>query len=66
MAKYKAINIKYDTDGEEVDLPTVIEVDVPNEITDYFEIEEFISDKISDETGFCHEGFNIDPELPQD
>ena len=63
MAKYKATNIKYDTDGEQVDLPSVIEVEVPNDMEDFFEIEEFISDEISNQTGFCHNGFSIDPEL---
>jgi len=38
MPKYKAINIQYDTDGEAVDLPSVIEVEVPNSIDDYFEV----------------------------
>lgn len=49
----KAINIKWDTDGEKIDLPT--EIDIPEGITD----EEEISDYISDETGFCHYGFDL-------
>ncbi len=50
----KAINIKWDTDGDMElldELPT--EIEIPNGMTD----EEEISDYLSDETGFCHEGF---------
>ncbi|MEY8422099.1 hypothetical protein AALB52_05010 [Lachnospiraceae bacterium 38-14] len=52
----KAINIKWDTDGDmEVlnQLPT--EMEIPEGITD----EEKISDYLSDETGFCHYGFDL-------
>lgn len=49
----KAINIKWDTDGEKIELPT--EIEIPEEITD----EDEISDYISDETGFCHYGFEL-------
>lgn len=50
----KAINIKWDVDFEEdlEDLPT--EMEIPNGMTD-----EDISDYISDETGFCHKGFEL-------
>lgn len=51
----KAINIDWDVDYEEdlEDLPT--EIEIPNGITD----EEEISNYISDETGFCHYGFEL-------
>ncbi|WP_304430907.1 hypothetical protein [Romboutsia ilealis] len=52
----KAINIKWDTDGDmEVlnQLPT--EMEIPEGITD----EEEMSDYLSDETGFCHYGFDL-------
>ena len=51
----KAINIIWDTDTEEClkDLPT--EIEIPNEMTD----EEEISDYITNETGFCHKGFEL-------
>ncbi len=52
----KAINIKWDTDGDiEVlkQLPT--ELEIPEGMTD----EEEISDYLSDETGFCHYGFEL-------
>lgn len=51
----KAINIKWDVDFKEdlEGLPT--EIEIPEGITD----EEEISDYISDETGFCHCGFEL-------
>lgn len=51
----KAINIEWDVDCEEdlEDLPT--EIEIPDGMTD----EEEISDYISDETGFCHYGFEL-------
>lgn len=55
----KAINIKWDFDTEEdlEGLPT--EIEIPDGMTD----EEEISDYISDETGFCHYGFELKEEL---
>lgn len=57
---YIATNIKYDTDGEDIDLPTEIEIDIPDFIDgeDGEDIEEYISDEISNRTGFCHDGFS--------
>lgn len=51
----KAINIIWDVDFEEDlgGLPT--EIEIPNEMTD----EDEISDYITDETGFCHCGFDL-------
>lgn len=49
----KAVNIQWDIDGADIVLPT--ELDVPSEITD----EEEISDYLSDQTGFCHKGFEL-------
>lgn len=52
----KAINIKWDTDGDlEVlkQLPT--EMEIPERITDKDEISDYLSDK----TGFCHYGFDL-------
>lgn len=51
----KAINIIWDVDFEE-DLENLsTEIDIPNGMTD----EEEISDYITDETGFCHKGFEL-------
>jgi len=46
---YTAINIEYDTDGEDIDLPTELEIEVPSDITDADEIIDYISDEISNE-----------------
>lgn len=53
----KAFNIKWDVDDPE-DLETLPnEIEIPAEIQDD---DEAISDYISDVTGFCHFGFEID------
>jgi hypothetical protein len=52
-------NVKYDTDGEKVDLPSTLEIKIPVDL-DEEEIDEFVSDKISEITGFCHKGFSMD------
>lgn len=58
LAKYVATNIKWDTDGEDVDdLPIKVTVEIPNDIVDEAEIMEFVSDEITNVTGFCHNGF---------
>ena len=51
-------DIKWDTDGEEVDLPDEeqINLDISNE-SDWDEIEEEIGNYLSDTYGFCHDGF---------
>lgn len=60
--KYLITNIKFDTDGENIELPTEMEIDVP-ENYDSEEILQYLSDKISDDTGFCHFGFKTLPEI---
>lgn len=60
--KYLITNIKFDTDGENIELPTEMEIDVP-ENYDSEEILQYLSDKISDDTGFCHFGFETLPEI---
>jgi hypothetical protein len=57
--KYQVSDIKFDTDGIETDLATNMIIEVDDEITDKDEIEEFISDEISNQTGYCHFGFTI-------
>lgn len=57
MKRYTVKVIKYDTDGHSVKLPKKLEIEVPDEMTDVDEIEEFLSDEISNITGFCHLGF---------
>ena len=52
----KAVNIEWDVDFEEdlEDLPT--EMEIPEGMED----EEEISDWLSDQTGFCHWGFELE------
>lgn len=49
----KAINIKWDTDDQVVDLPT--EVEIPEGYS-----EEEVADYLSDEYGYCVFNFDID------
>ena len=52
----KAINIKWDTDGDlELLQELPKEIEIPKDMTD----EDEISDYISDVTGFCHYGFDL-------
>jgi len=62
MKKYTVYDIKYDTDGEDVDLPEKLEINVPDHITESEDIEQILSDEISNITGFCHFGFLIEGE----
>lgn len=50
----KATNIKWDTDGENINLPK--EIEIPKDMID----EDEISDYLSDITGFCHFGFELE------
>lgn len=62
----KAINIKWDTDGDKEvfnELPT--EMIIPDELEEMYKKDkeyalEEISDWLSDEIGFCHDGFKIE------
>ena len=63
MAKQIVYDIKYDTDGEKIELPNRLEIDVPDDITDREDIEQILSDEISNITGFCHFGFLIEGEV---
>lgn len=68
----KAKNIKWDTDGDmEVlnELPT--EMIVPDELEEMYKKDkefalEEISDWLSDETGFCHDGFEMVKEITKE
>lgn len=61
--EYKVIDIKYDTDGEDIKLPKTMTIKVPKEFKEAEEVLEYISDEISNRTGFCHFGFNTVPEI---
>ncbi len=57
----KAINIKWDTDGDKELLQKLpMEIEIPEEIVcgDLFDEDE-ISDWLTDQTGFCHNGFEL-------
>ena len=58
MTFYKVGSIHYDTDGEEVDLPKKLLIEVPDDS----DPEEFLCDEISNLTGYCHLGFNFTKE----
>lgn len=54
----KAINIKWVTDGYEVELPN--EVDIPERFVNENEVDvEAVSDWLSDMSGWLHDGFEI-------
>lgn len=68
----KAINIKWDTDGDKEvfnELPT--EMIIPDELEEMYKKDreyalEEISNWLSDETGFCHDGFEIAREITKE
>ena len=68
----KAINIKWDTDGDEEilqKLPT--EMIIPDYLAEVYSSDreyatEEISDWLSEETGFCHSGFEIVKEITKE
>lgn len=68
----KAINIKWDTDGDEEMLNELpMERIIPEELEEMYKknkeyaLEE-ISDWLSDETGFCHDGFEVVKEITKE
>ena len=64
--KYMVTTIQWDTDGDKEvlkDLPKELSIDTDTlSISDKDEIEETISDYLSDIYGFCHFGFNFEKE----
>lgn len=68
----KAINIKWDTDGDEEVLNELpMEMIIPKELAEYYSADkeyttEEISDWLSEETGFCHDGFEIVKEVTKE
>lgn len=64
---YTVTDIKWDTDGvsaKKLGLPKELKVVVPDDVTEPEDINEFISDEISNVTGYCHEGFATTPQIP--
>lgn len=63
---YVITNIEYDTEGHKPKLPKRMTIAVPAHVKGYEEIETFISDTISNRTGYCHKGFATTPKIPED
>lgn len=54
MLKVRITNIQYDTDGEDdIELPQEFVL----EVEDNEDVEEVLSNYITEQTGFCHGGF---------
>jgi len=54
----KVINIKWETDGYDVNLPN--EIEIPKEFINFDGVDEdAVSDWLSDTTGWLHDGFTI-------
>ena len=68
----KAINIKWDTDGDmEVLNELPMEMIIPDKLEEMYKKDkeyalDEITDWLSDETGFCHDGFEIEKELTKE
>lgn len=57
----KVVNIKWVTDGSDIVLPS--EMEIPEEFIDDNGVDEdLVSDWLSDETGWLHDGFEITEE----
>lgn len=62
---FTVTKIKWDAPSSEVrKLPKTIKIKVPARQLEYYEdTEEFISNKISDQAGYTHKGFETKPEI---
>lgn len=65
---YQVSDIAWDTDGEQVDLPTSVTythedlgVDASEE-----DVDEIVSERLSADYGYCHFGFNVSAEPGED
>lgn len=60
MRKLTIENIKWETDGQEVELPETVEVNAEDYTDENGEIDmDGLSDWLSDEYGFLHLGFDV-------
>ena len=59
MDHYTVYNINWDTDRQKICLPNIMRICVPEWVDD---VEEYLSDHISDETGYLHNGFLYEKE----
>lgn len=63
IKKFEVSNIKWDTDGQKVNLPKKMTIEIPDDVQDD-EVGDYIEDEISNITGWCHKGFTTDPAIP--
>jgi len=61
--EYTVNDIQHDTDGVVVDLPNELKITVPSNLHYGEDIEEYVSNEISNITGYCHRGFTTIPEI---
>lgn len=54
--KYRVTDVRWDTDGEQIDLPTEFTVEL--ELSEI--VEDLLGDWLSDTVGFCHFGFEFE------
>jgi len=59
--KYRVFNIKWDIDDGEASTPAEMFVDVPAEEMAADDIEQYLTDEISNITGWCHNGYEFEP-----
>jgi hypothetical protein len=59
LKRVTVTDITYDTDGENIDLPKELTVELPEDVITDDDISEYVSDYISNYTGYCHFGFNL-------
>jgi len=60
---YRVYNIKWDIDDGEASTPSEMIITVPPPIcNDIDEREDSISNEITDKTGWCHDGFEYEPQ----
>lgn len=63
---FNITDIKFDADSnEELEgVPTELTIEVEtSQFKNDVELEEYISDEISNQTGFCHTGYCVSPEI---
>lgn len=62
MKTFWVHDIDWDTDGEDVDLPTDVEVNIDDNTMIQLtgeDLGDYLSDRLSEEYGFCHRGFGF-------
>lgn len=57
MKHYRCFNIDYDTDGEKVDLPSSLIIEIHSGEAS---IDEMLANAISEKTGYCINSFNFE------